>query len=117
MSLNQKFLLKLQGFKLIDDDFLEYPTERLAFSRIIANPPFHKNSDIVHIRKMYDCLTTGGILVSICSKHWMISQNKKETEFKEWLREVGAEFTTIEAGAFKESGTMVGGLIIKIRKQ
>ena len=87
----------------------------LCFDRIIANPPFNKNQDIDHVKAMYRRLRKGGVLVSITSKHWQVSNNKKETEFRSWLDEVGADVEEIENGAFKESGTMIGGLIIKIK--
>lgn len=98
------------------EDFLKMEF-RPKYERIIANPPFAKNQDIDHIRKMYECLKTGGILVSICSLHYRLSSNKKETDFRIWLQEVNAEIIQIDRGAFKESGTTVGGVIIKIQKK
>lgn len=114
MPLNQTFLDKIVGCRVLGSDFLtECDT---SFDRIIANPPFNKNQDIDHIRKMYDQLKAGGRLVSIASKHWELSGNKKETEFKEWLNEVGAKVKQIPAGKFKESGTMIATCIIVIDK-
>ena len=52
------------------------------------------------------------ILISIASKHWQNCNNKKETYFREWLKSVNAEITTIEEGEFKESGTLIGMNII-----
>lgn len=113
MPVNQTFLRKIPGFKLIDDDFLKCDT---SFDKIIANPPFNSNKDILHIRKMYDCLKPKGRLVTIASKHWEYSGNKKETEFRFWLREVGAKITDIQAGRFKESGTNIATCKIIIDK-
>jgi 16S rRNA G1207 methylase RsmC len=113
MDVNQKFLEKIPGFRLLGDDFLTCDT---SFDRIIANPPFSKNQDIVHIRKMYDQLSHGGRLVSIASTHWQHSSNKKEVQFKEWLQTVGAKIKNVEKGAFKESGTNVAAVIIVIDK-
>jgi hypothetical protein len=116
MDINQSFLRKLQCTNLLGDDFIESPYDDRYYDRIIANPPFSKNQDIDHIRKMYDCLIPGGILVSVASKHWKLSNNKKEKEFSAWLEELNAEIIELDSGEFKESGTMVGGYIIKIRK-
>jgi phospholipid N-methyltransferase len=120
MPVNQTFLKKIETAELIGEDFLNPDNSNIdqqrVFDRIIANPPFSKNQDIDHIRKMYDRLKPGGRLVTISSKHWQYSSNKKETEFKQWLSEVDASIEEIEAGAFKESGTVVGGLIITINK-
>lgn len=99
----------------LGDDFFNLPLE-CKFATIIANPPFSKNQDIDHIRKMYDHLEPGGRLVTISSKHWQISSNKKETQFLEWLDSMDTEIEEIEPGRFKSSGTMVGGLIITINK-
>lgn len=65
---------------------------------------------------MYLTLKKGGIMVSMASKHWTFSQNKKETYFRSWLERVGAEVDSVESGAFKESGTNIETVIIKIKK-
>jgi len=65
---------------------------------------------------MYDVLKPEGRIVSIASAHWKLSENKKETEFRQWLQDKDAHIETIEKGAFKDSGTMVGGVIITINK-
>ena len=119
MDLNRTKLKEIPNVQLSKhDDFttlLEvFPDSR--FNAIIANPPFSKNQDIDHIRLMYDVLEDGGRMVSIASGHWKDSSNKKETAFRQWLQEVGAELTEIERGRFKESGTLVGGYIIVIDK-
>jgi phospholipid N-methyltransferase len=116
MPLNQIFLDKIDGTLLIASDFLTLESYTEYYDRIIANPPFSCNQDIDHIKKMYDCLKKGGRLVSIASSHWQISSNRKETEFKNWLDSVEAEIIPIPKGAFKESGTEIGGVIIIINK-
>ena len=114
MPVNQKILEKLSDTTYMGSDFLsEYS---YTFDKIIANPPFSKNQDIDHVMKMYEKLRHGGRIVSITSKHWEISNNKKEREFKNWLESVNAEIYDIENGSFKDSGTMVGGFIIVINK-
>ncbi len=87
-----------------------------GFDRIVANPPFSKNQDIDHIYQMYDILRKGGRLVSVASKHWQLSQNKKEAHFRKWLKETNAKILHIESGKFKESGTMVGCSIVVIKR-
>lgn len=115
MDVNQTFLNKIVGFRLLGNDFLtECDTH---FDKIIANPPFSKNQDIDHIRKMFDCLKDGGRIVTVASKHWETSSNKKETDFRNWLKEVGVKIQRIPAGTFKQSGTMVECCIIIINKK
>jgi hypothetical protein len=114
MDINRIFLNKIKHAHFIGEDFLKIPKGNM-WNKIIANPPFR--SDVIHIRKMYECLKSGGRIVSIASKHWQLSKNKTETEFREWLDEVGAEIIDVEPGKFKESGTMVGSVIIIINKK
>lgn len=84
----------------------------IQFDKVIANPPFSKNQDIDHIYKMAEVCK--GRIVTISSTHWELSQNKKETEFREWLKGMEAQIHYIEPGRFKESGTMVGAAVIVI---
>lgn len=115
MQVNKMMLDKIQGVIHLGDDFLAYKGGTM-WDIIVANPPFAKNQDIDHIRKMYQHLKKGGRLVTIASKHWQISSNAKETAFKNWLCDVGAEIHEIPAGEFAESGTKVSTCLIKIVK-
>lgn len=98
-----------------DGDFLKLP-DRPVFDRIIANPPFGKNQDIEHIYKMYSMLAPGGMIVTLASTHWMISSNRKEKQFAEWLSEVNGSATEMGPGVFKESGTNIPIVLIRIEK-
>lgn len=101
-------------FNFIGNDFLKHNVK--TYSKIIANPPFSKNQDIEHLKKMYDCLSFGGKLVCITSEMWANGSQKKQIDFRNWLNEVKAEVIDIKKGEFKESGTMVGGKIVIINK-
>jgi len=116
MPINLKVLSTVNLAKWLADDFLQLE-EKPVYDRIIANPPFTKNQDVTHIRKMHEHLSEGGRLVSCASKHWQLSTNKVETEFREWLKQVKAEVIEIEAGTFKDSGTMIGTVVIIIDKK
>ena len=113
---NIKYLNELELVEDICDtgNFLE--VEHMTFDKIIANPPFNKNQDIDHIKHMYSLLRNKGRLVSIASKHWQLSNNKKETAFKKFLTETDAIVEEIDAGSFKESGTQIATVIIIIDK-
>ena len=116
LVLNQKKVFdKELNFNLIGPDFLLDKPEPV-YDRIIMNPPFQKNQDIEHIRLAYDWLKPGGQLVAISSTHWNESANKKETQFREFLGAVGAYVRKIDAGKFKESGTMITTCMIIIKK-
>ena len=61
-------------------------------------------------------MNEGGRIVTVCSKHYQNSNNKKEMQFREWLDSVHADVTEIPHGTFKESGTMISAVIIIIDK-
>jgi type I restriction-modification system DNA methylase subunit len=115
MPVNRVFLKKIENCELIGEDFLTEAGKTL-YDKIIANPPFSKNQDIEHVLKMWECLKPGGMIVTIMSKHWQHCNFKKETAFRNWLTDVNADIHEIEAGAFKESGTIVGSCIVVIDK-
>jgi len=115
MEVNKIILNKTDlKFELIGDDFLK--SDNKEYSKIIANPPFSKNQDITHVYKMFDKLNRGGKIVTIMSKHWQNSTNKKETEFRNWLEKLEAEVIEINAGEFKESGTSIATVMVLIDK-
>lgn len=119
MALNRSVLAKLKDVQYITDNFLKLGQSEVTtgiFHKIIANPPFSKNQDIDHILQMWGCLAPGGRIVTIASKHWQISGNKKETKFKSFLYEVGADIQEVPAGEFKESGTNIATVILTIDK-
>lgn len=117
METNRIILKKRNDVILLGEDFLNNDFDKqIKFDRIIANPPFNKNQDIDHIYEMYKYLKKGGRLVSIASEHSQISTNKKESDFRLWLSNYSADIYPIDKGSFKESGTLVGAVIIVIDK-
>ena len=51
------------------------------------------------------------------SKHWQHSSFRKETEFKDFIYSHKAQVIEIDAGAFKESGTMISSCIVIFDKE
>lgn len=99
----------------VDVDFL---SANIAgyWDRIVMNPPFHNFQDVDHIMEAYRVLADDGILVSVVSESTFQRNTKKASEFRNWLNEHNAYIETIDAGAFKSSGTMVATRVIKIYK-
>jgi len=122
METNLIMLKKLKNIRCIAKDFTNLTAKDHGnhFNRIIANPPFSKNQDIEHVKKMYDLLSEDGILVSVMSKHWIGSSGAKETLFYNWFGNLQVEgkanLIEVEAGEFKSSGTNIETVIVKIRK-
>ena len=117
MELNQTFLKKRANLNLLCSDFFGLSAiSKMKYDKIIANPPFSKNQDIDHVREMFKHLAKGGRIVTVTSKHWQISNNKKEREFSDFLEHQDAQILEVEGGAFKDSGTMIASLIVIIDK-
>lgn len=108
--------LRAKGFEPIERDFLQVTPEEIGlFDAIIANPPFAKNQDIMHVRHMLDFLKPGGSLSVIMSTGWQEGRQRAHRDFIELLEGQEVEITPIEAGAFAEAGTMVPTLRLGIR--
>lgn len=115
MPINQTIVDKIVGFRRLGADFL---TECITpFDKFIANPPFTKNQDIDHIRKMYECLNPGGRIVTIASRSWTFGNQSKQVLFRDWLDNCGASVEELPTGTFSESGTEVGAMLLVIDKR
>lgn len=113
MDVNIVALNKLKNIQLVGRNFMKDPIN-FYYDRVIANPPFAKNQDIDHILRMCERLRPGGRLVSIASLHWSFSKNRKETKFRDFLKDMDATVYQTKSGAFQTSGTMVSSSIIVI---
>ena len=99
------------------DECNESGEDGLLFDRIIMNPPFERQADIDHVTAAYGLLAPGGILVTIMSAGVLFRENKKTVEFRETIMEPhGTYLDKLPAGAFKESGTMVNTILLRLEK-
>lgn len=108
-------ILKQKGYDILFDNFLDLSVE-YKYDKILANPPFTKGQDIIHVRKMYEHLKPNGRIVTIMSTSWILGTQKKQVEFKKWLNDIGATYEEITEGAFKKSGTGVKTVMVTIDK-
>lgn len=93
------------------DDFLEWkPSQR--YDRIVMNPPFEKQADIDHVRKAHKLLAPKGLLVSVMAPGFEFRSNRKSTDFREWLDDMGARVEDLPAESFKASGTNVSTKLV-----
>lgn len=102
-------VLYKKGHHYIGDDFLAFGCREL-YDRIVMNPPFTKNQDIKHVKHAIKWLAPSGILVAI------MLNNQTRKGFQEIVAGHDPEIIEVERGAFKESGTDVPTVIVKIRK-
>ncbi|HUD73470.1 MAG TPA: hypothetical protein VMQ76_00245, partial [Terracidiphilus sp.] len=109
-------LLKLKGYHVDGDDFLLDGQIARIFDRVVMNPPFEKQADIDHVRKAFSVLKPHGILVSVMAPGFEFRQDRKSTEFRAWLDEVGGTWEDLPDGAFKTSGTGISTRLVTIER-
>lgn len=114
MPENKELLSKKSNINILGDDFTTYDLG--LYDKIIANPPFSKNQDIRHVKRMYEHLNNGGTVAAIMSCHWKNASEKECADFREWLKDVHAKICDIEEGSFKQSGTGIETTAVIIQK-
>lgn len=107
--------LKNKNIEVIGFDFTQ--TLPIKFKYIIMNPPFQKRQDAEHVFLAFNnWLEDGGVLVAITSTSIITANDKKSKYFQDLYLKYGIYQKIIDAGAFKESGTMVSTAITKFLK-
>lgn len=105
--------LRDYGFTVATNDFLEMQPD-YQFDRVIMNPPFAKQADIIHVTHALKFLNPGGMLVAIMGKGVTFRADKRAVEFRNLVESRGGLIDPIPEGAFKESGTMVNTVKVRI---
>lgn len=89
-------------------DFLDIsPTVWGGLDRVIMNPPFNGGLDIKHIEYALTFLKPSGRLVALCA-----AGPRQEVK----LRPLSSHWEVLDAGTFKEAGTMVRSVMLVIDK-
>jgi len=106
----------------VEGDFFKYGTycivNNIKFDRILMNPPFELQSDIAHVTAAFNLLAPNGILVAIMSAGVTFRENKKAVEFRNDIIESHQTYLEyLPRGAFKESGTMVNTIILRLENK
>lgn len=96
-------------------DFMLLPP-RPVYDRVVMNPPFSKQQDIDHVLHALQFLAIDGILVSVMSAGVLFRNNRKTTEFRDKMIDMGGVFERLPDGAFSVSGTMVSSVVLKVRR-
>lgn len=90
-------LLKLKGYKLIENDFLQLDKYNY-YDKIVANVPFSVEQE--HIKHIFNVLKPGGKAVIITSSHYTFASDKKSQEFRNWLDTLTYEITDVPEKSF-----------------
>ena len=96
--------------------FETYYYSDVKYDRIIMNPPFSGQRDIKHLMMAYDMLEMGGILVAIISENALYYQTELSQDFNRFLVKNNAMVEAVPPRSFKESGTTIETVIVKIIK-
>lgn len=108
-------IIKAKGYMVDRCDFLEQ-TPDAVHDRVMMNPPFEGGQDMQHVRHAFAFLKPGGRLVAVMSPGPFFRGDAKAREFRDWFDNMGGEREELPAGSFKESGTGVGAVLVRIRK-
>lgn len=106
------------GYNVIVGDFLTMtPGELGLYDRILMNPPFAANQDMKHVLHAFNFLKPGGRLMAIMSKAYTFGEVKIRKEFREFFKcNCGEIIMELDEGTFKESGTNIATLMVRIDK-
>ena len=107
-------VLKTKGHIVKQRDFISVEPD-CVYDRVIMNPPFERQQDIDHVLHAWKFLKDGGRLVSIMSASVMFRENRKTTEFREFV-ELHGYIERLPDESFKTSGTMVSTCVIVLDK-
>jgi len=113
-------VLEEKGYVVQGEFFNHFKTcdyANIRYDRILMNPPFERQSCIDHVTAAFGLLAPNGILVAIMSSGVTFRENKKTVEFREKILEPHCtHLEHLPDGAFKESGTMVSTILLKLKK-
>ncbi|GAA4393361.1 class I SAM-dependent methyltransferase [Hymenobacter koreensis] len=103
-----------KGHTVITGDFLGCKVSPAGYDAIVMNPPFAKDQDMQHVLHAFRFLKPGGVLLAITGTGWENASSKRRQDFQAFVAEHGAVVERFPAGSFKESGTQVSTLLIRL---
>lgn len=107
------------------DDFMRFDIGRLddgemfGFERTVMNPPFGKVGEgdhLDHVRHAFDLMSADGILVAVLPSSIKFRRDRRYTAFRTWLTDLEADIEDLPPGTFKESGTGVNTVTVRVCK-
>ena len=105
--------IRLSGVAKPQDFLTAEPSP--IYDRVTMNPPFNRAQDIAHVTHALRFLKPGGTLVSIMSPGVKFRQGKKYDEFRALMDAHDGEIFDVDEGTFKESGTQIRTVIVRMR--
>lgn len=105
--------LREHGFNVVHDDFMTFEPAK-DYDVIVMNPPFNKGQAVAHVSKAIKVAKR--CVIAITDAGVTFRTDKASIAFLELVASYGGTIEPVETGAFKESGTMVNTVIIKVIK-
>lgn len=99
--------LRMKEYPTTEGDFLSLAPKQ--YTRIVMNPPFTKDQDVKHVAHALCFLAPGGVLVAI------MLANTARPRFAALVEGLDHDIEDVPAGAFKESGTLIATIILRVR--
>lgn len=101
-------MVHLGATSVWENDFLAWAAKHSVYlyDRIVMNPPFSNEQDMVHVSEAIQLLKPGGKLVAIMSPAWRFHQSNTARTFRKHVGDHGDWFEH-EEGTFATSGTHV----------
>jgi len=96
-------------------DFLTSDPSQEKFDRVLMNPPFTKGQDVDHVTHARKFLKPDGWLLAIMSPSFEHHSGKKFEVFRQLMAERGEVLERFSNGEFKESGTAINTVLVKLR--
>lgn len=110
------YVLEQKGYKVVCSTFEDVYVDLPKFDRIIMNPPFSGQRDIMHVTMAYYLLKPGGVLCAVISENALYYKTETTKNFKKFLEENNGYIEAVPFGSFEESGTTIETVLIKIKK-
>lgn len=114
-DMNSAKHLESLNFPTLNMNFLALAVMPI-YDAVVMNPPFTGGQDISHVQHAFKFLTPGGRLVAIVSPSFKTHSAKKYAEFRAFLQLYGEVVEELSNAEFKESGTKINTMIIKLTR-
>lgn len=106
--------LKAAGLTdVIHGDFLVTEPAPI-YDSVVMNPPFGNLQDIKHVEHAARFLKPDGVLIAITSPSYQFRSTAAAAAFRDFANASQAEAQDIPAGTFRESGTEVATVLLRI---
>lgn len=108
-------ILHAQNFSrvILHEDFLQL-APCPVYDRVVMNPPFSKQEDILHVLHALAVLKPGGLLVLVMSAGITFRTNKLTADFRALLERRRGTIEDCPDESFKSVGTKVRTVIVTI---